>query len=86
ARLAAIIGAARGMVLVDAPALDAGLAGPVAAEACGEALLVVRAGRLPREAAAGARDALRAAGVAVAGVVLNAHRDPVPRWMRGWLR
>ncbi|WP_232475246.1 hypothetical protein, partial [Neoroseomonas rubea] len=45
-----------------------------------------RAGRLPRDAAAAARDRLRAAGVAVAGVVLNAHRDPVPRWLRGWLR
>jgi hypothetical protein len=86
ARLAAILGAARGMVLVESPALDAGLAGLVAAEACGEALLVVRAGRLPRDAAAAARDALRGAGVSLAGVVLNAHRDPVPRWLRGWLR
>jgi hypothetical protein len=84
-RIAAAVGAARGFVLLDAPALDAGMEGLVAAEACGEALLVIRAGRLPRDAALAARDALQAAGVALAGTVLTGHRDPVPRWLRGWM-
>jgi hypothetical protein len=86
ARVAAAVGAARGFVLVDAPPLDAGAQGLVAAEACGEALLVIRAGHLPRDAAIAARDTLAAAGVALAGTVLTGHRDPVPRWLRGWLR
>jgi Mrp family chromosome partitioning ATPase len=86
ARVAAAVAAARGFVLLDAPPLDAGVKGLVAAEACGEAVLVIRAGRLPRDAAIGARDMLGAAGVALAGTVLTGHRDPVPRWLRGWVR
>lgn len=83
-RLSGILAAAAGrfdLVLVDAPALDAGLDALVAAGACGHAVLVVRAGHLAVEPVRAARDSLAAAGVEVLGVVLNARREVVPRWL-----
>lgn len=83
-RLSGILAAAAGrfdLVLVDAPAVGEGLDALVAARACGHAVLVVRAGHLGEEPLRAARDSLAAAGVEVVGVILNARREVVPRWL-----
>lgn len=88
-RLSGVLAAAAGrfdLVLVDAPALGEGFDALVAARACGHAVLVVRAGHLGEEPLRAARDSLAAAGVEVVGVILNARREVVPRWLGRLLR
>jgi Mrp family chromosome partitioning ATPase len=57
----------------------------VAARARGHAVRVVRAGHLPEDRLRAARDSLIGAGAEVAGVILNARREVVPRWLAGLL-
>jgi len=88
-RFAALLGAAAGrfdIVLVDAPPLCNGLETLVAARACGQALLVVRAGNLPYETLERMRDDLREAQVEILGVILNQRREVVPAWIDRLLR
>lgn len=88
-RLDALLSAAAGrfdIVLVDAPPLPDGLAAMVAARACGQALLVIRAGNLPLEALERLRDDLREARVEILGTILNQRREVVPAWIERLLR
>lgn len=74
------------MVLVDAPPLPEGLDALTAARACGQALLVIRAGNLPHEAIERIRDDLTEAGVPILGAILNQRREVVPGWIDRLLR
>jgi Mrp family chromosome partitioning ATPase len=88
-RLDALLTAAAGrfdIVLVDAPAAAEGLDAMVAARACGQALLVIRAGNLPHETIERLRDDLRDAGVGLFGAILNQRREVVPAWIDRLLR
>lgn len=89
-RLDAVLAAARtarfDLVLVDAPPLPEGLGAMVAAGACGQALLVIRAGNLPHEAIERVRDDLAEAGIPVFGAILNQRREVVPGWIDRLLR
>lgn len=88
-RLGALLSAAAGrfdIVLVDAPPLTEGLDAMVAARACGQALLVIRAGNLPLETLERMRDDLREAKVEILGTILNQRREVVPAWIERLLR
>lgn len=88
-RLDALIAAAAGrfdLVLVDAPPLPEGLGAMVAAHACDQALLVIRAGNLPHEAIERVRDDLAEAGVTILGAIVNQRREVVPGWIDRLLR
>lgn len=88
-RLDALLAAAAGrfdIVLIGAPPLPDGLASMVAARACGQALLVIRAGNLPHEVLERMRDDLLEAKVGIIGVVLNQRREVVPAWIDRLLR
>ncbi len=88
-RLSALLDAAAArfdLVLIDAPPLDEGLATLVAARACGQALLVIRAGNLPHETLQRLRDELAEAEVGILGVILNQRREVVPAWIGRLLR
>ncbi|CAH0295013.1 hypothetical protein [Roseomonas sp. CECT 9278] len=89
-RLSALVvaaGTARfDVVLVDAPAADAGPAAMIAARCCGQALIVIRAGNLPAEAIERLQQDLAQAQVGVIGAVLNQRREVVPGWIDRLLR
>ncbi|MEO3473776.1 hypothetical protein AAFN86_18055 [Roseomonas sp. CAU 1739] len=88
-RLDALLAAASGrfdIVLIDAPPVPDGLDAMVAARACGQALLVIRAGNLPYETLERMRDDLVEAKVGIFGAILNQRRDVVPGWIDRLLR
>jgi chain length determinant protein tyrosine kinase EpsG len=61
-------------VIVDTPALQRGMDGPVVAAACGSALMVLRKGITPLAAAQDLAAMLADGAATLAGVVLNEHR------------
>jgi chain length determinant protein tyrosine kinase EpsG len=61
-------------VIVDTPSLQRGMDGPVAAAACGSALMVLRKGQTPLAAAQDLAAMLADSPAVLAGVVLNEHR------------
>lgn len=88
-RIGSILTAAAGrfdIVLIDAPPWPEGLEAMVAARACGQALLVIRAGNLPYETLERMRDDLIEAKVDILGVILNQRREVVPAWIDRLLR
>jgi protein-tyrosine kinase len=73
------------LVIIASPAVSEAPMGVLLSPYVDGSILVVQSGRTRAPAAAELRDALRASGGSVVGVVLTKCRTFAPRWLRRWL-
>ena len=72
-------------VVIDAPSLDCGLDALALAPHVDGCVLVVSEGRTGRRAVVDAKRQIERAGGTTVGLVLNRHKQWIPKWLRRWL-